>query len=196
MSSRRCVFLSFPFPLWWFPECRQCLDVRSPYPIQRFVVHLFHFFVTRHLPNTHRDWIGTFDHHALCLASICLFVFVDFFPFRRFFSRLVVFFRFFPLLCSLPVFPIYLLTNIVRSTSSIYWCYFLITIIRSTLFYYQGFAAAGDPRNTASLSDEMKSRGIGMDVVSYGTAVSACAKAGDVKGALKLLKVWCIYPCG
>ncbi|CAM9235280.1 unnamed protein product [Ectocarpus sp. 12 AP-2014] len=34
----------------------------------------------------------------------------------------------------------------------------------------------------------MKSRGIGMDVVSYGTAVSACAKAGDVKGALKLLK--------
>lgn len=29
-----------------------------------------------------------------------------------------------------------------------------------------------------------------MDVVSYGTAVSACAKAGDVQGTLKLIKVW------
>lgn len=55
--------------------------------------------------------------------------------------------------------------------------------------FAQGFAAAGDPRNTASLSLEMRSSGIEMDVVSYGTAVSACAKAGDVQGALKLIKV-------
>lgn len=53
----------------------------------------------------------------------------------------------------------------------------------------QGFAAAGDPYNTASLSDEMRSSGVEMDVVAYGTTVSACAKAGDVRGALKLIKV-------
>lgn len=36
----------------------------------------------------------------------------------------------------------------------------------------------------------MRNSGIEMDVVSYGTAVSACAKAGDVQGTLKLIKVW------
>lgn len=53
----------------------------------------------------------------------------------------------------------------------------------------QGFATTGDSWNAASLSEEMKNSGLQMDVVSYGTAVSACAKAGDVRGALKLIKV-------
>ena len=53
----------------------------------------------------------------------------------------------------------------------------------------QGFAAAGDRKGAASLSSEMKDSGVAMDVVSYGTAVSACGKAGDVDGALKLIKV-------
>lgn len=57
----------------------------------------------------------------------------------------------------------------------------------------QGFAAAGDPRNAASLSDEMVSSGVDMDVVSYGIAVDACAKAGDVNGALKLIKVQSVF---
>lgn len=58
----------------------------------------------------------------------------------------------------------------------------------------KGFATAGDPRNASSLSDEMRSSGIEMDVVSYGTAISACAKAGDVQGALKLIKVCGSHP--
>lgn len=53
---------------------------------------------------------------------------------------------------------------------------------------HQGFAAAGDRKNAKSLSKEMKDSGVGMDVVSYGTAVGACGRAGDVKGAMRLIE--------
>lgn len=53
----------------------------------------------------------------------------------------------------------------------------------------KGFASAGDPRNALKLTEKMKEDGIGMDVVNYGTAIGACAKSADVKGAMKLLKV-------
>lgn len=53
----------------------------------------------------------------------------------------------------------------------------------------QGFASAGDPRSASKLTEQMKEGGLEMDVVNYGTAISACAKKADVKGATKLVKV-------